>query len=65
MAGEELNEEPRIEIINEFLTEKIEYYNKLVKQFDTAKTPATNKLNKLFRKTLQEVYEVNGIVEGS
>jgi predicted nucleotidyltransferase len=60
--GEELNEEPRIQILNDFLDEKITYFNNLLKNFDTTKQPDTTKLNDLFRMTLQEVYELNGFV---
>jgi len=58
MSGEELNEEPKNQIINDFLTERIVYFNKLLKNFDTTKQPDTTKLNELFRSTLQEVYEI-------
>lgn len=55
-SGEELNEEPQIKIINNFLEEKIHYFNALVKNVDTNKQPDTNKLNDLFRSTFNEVY---------
>jgi uncharacterized protein len=57
--GEELNEEPKIAIINEFLDEKINYFNHLLKQSGSSIQPDTNKLNELFRKTLHEVYGLN------
>ncbi len=56
MRGEELNEEPKIQIINDFLDDRITYFNNLLKDFDTRKQPDTAKLNDLFRGTLQEVY---------
>jgi predicted nucleotidyltransferase len=53
-SGEELSEEPRIAIINDFLEERIGYYSAFVKQF-SGKEPDTAKLNELFRLTLEEV----------
>jgi predicted nucleotidyltransferase len=61
MNGEELNEEPKIQIINDFLDERIIYFNNLLKSFETVKQPDTTKLNELFRKTLQEVYQLTDI----
>ena len=55
--GEELNEEPKIQILNDFLNERINYFNNLLKNLNTTKQPDTEKLNELFRETLQNVYE--------
>ena len=60
--GEELNEEPKIKIINDFLEERIIYYNNYLKQFNTSIAPDTNRLNELFRNTLQEVYKHKNIL---
>lgn len=40
MAGEELKEEPKIEILNEFLERKIEFYNDYVNQIETSEKTA-------------------------
>ena len=58
MSGEELKEEPKNQIINDFLHEGIIYFNRLLKNFDITKQPETTKLNKLFRYALQEVHDI-------
>lgn len=55
-SGEELNEEPKIEIINDYLEEKILYYQELVKTFPGSKSPGNEPLNRLFRKSLMECW---------
>jgi predicted nucleotidyltransferase len=55
-SGQELNLEPRIKLINDFLQEKIDYYSDLVKQYGTIEQANTDKLNELFRFTLNEVW---------
>ncbi|MCL1909929.1 MAG: nucleotidyltransferase domain-containing protein [Kiritimatiellaeota bacterium] len=57
MAGEELNEEPRIEIINEFLAGKIAFYDEYVKTAKPNPPPNTGLLNTLFRETLDEAWQ--------
>jgi len=52
-SGDELGEESKIQIINDFLQEKIEYYTKFVKQFSLKTQPETQKLNDFFRMTLK------------
>ncbi|MEO8150021.1 MAG: nucleotidyltransferase domain-containing protein [Bacteroidia bacterium] len=59
IEGAELNEEPKIKILNDFLEERINHFNNIVKQFGTSTQPDTNKLNELFRNTLHEVYELH------
>ena len=54
-SGEELNEEPRIKLLNEFLEEKIGYYNGIVRQYGNIEQPNSNNLNELFRFTLEEI----------
>lgn len=56
MSGEELNEEPKIEIINSFLDDKIKYYSEYIKSIDRNLPPDAVKLNMLFRQTLTEVW---------
>jgi predicted nucleotidyltransferase len=57
MAGEELREEPKVEVLNEFLHEKIEHYSEHVGEVDTVDRPQTEVLDALFRKTLNEVWD--------
>jgi uncharacterized protein len=57
IAGEELNEEPRIDILNEYLSDKINYFNDVVKSFPAREQPKTDKLNLLFRKMIREVWQ--------
>lgn len=56
MAGEELNLEPKIEIINQFLNQEIEHLEAYAKDIKTEKTDPTAQLNQLFRETLEEVW---------
>lgn len=56
MAGEELREEKRIEILNDMLAEKIKYFSELVGEVDTVDKPQTEVLDGLFRGTLKEVW---------
>ena len=54
MSGGELGEEPKIEILNAFLEEKIEYYTEYLKDFNFLKQPDTEELNRIFRSSLNE-----------
>lgn len=54
IAGEELDLEPRIPIIHNFLEEKIQYYNDYLAVNDFLIEPDTEKLDTLFRETLLE-----------
>lgn len=54
-SGEELDLEPKIQIINDFLYEKVNYYKSYLKDFDFKKYPDTEKLNQIFRETLDEI----------
>ena len=56
-SGEELDIEPRIQIINDFFESQIEHFNKVVKSYDKETNPETEKLNTLFRDTLTEVWK--------
>lgn len=56
MNGEELKEEPKIAIINEFLDAKIQQYQTYIKSIDKAIDPDTTKLDELFRLTITEVW---------
>lgn len=57
MAGDELKEEPKIEILNEFLERKIEFYSDYVNQIEANEKPDTALLDKLFRETIAEVWK--------
>ena len=57
MAGEELKEEPKIEILNEFLERKIEFYKNYVEQIEPNEKPPTELLDELFKKTIFEVWK--------
>ncbi len=54
-SGEELDWEPKIELIDRFLEEKVIYYKAFLKEFDYKKYPETDRLNQIFRETLNEV----------
>ncbi len=51
-SGEELNEDPKIEILNEYLRNRITYFQNLVKSFNNVPPPDTANLDRLFRQTL-------------
>tara|TARA_R110001599_G_scaffold184627_4_gene378549 strand:+ start:18957 stop:19727 length:771 start_codon:yes stop_codon:yes gene_type:complete len=54
-AGEELDWEPKIDSIDQFLDEKIIYYKEYLRNFDYKKHPDTELLNQIFRETLDEI----------
>jgi predicted nucleotidyltransferase len=60
MAGEELNEEPKIQLLNDYLEMKINYYNDYVKSLAETNSPDTEKLDELFEQTIYEVWGKNG-----
>ena len=57
MSGEELKEEPKIEILNEFLEWKIEFYKEYVEQIEPNDKPQTVLLDELFKETIFEVWK--------
>lgn len=57
IAGDELKEEPRIEVLNEYLDEKIKFYEKFVGEVEHSEKPATELLDALFKETVFEVWE--------
>ncbi len=61
MSGEELDKEPRIPVINEFFEKKLEYYEDYLSNYDTSLQPDTEKLDRLFRETLEETNLKNGV----
>ena len=56
IAGEELNEEPKIQILNDFLEQKIKFYNDYVKDLRQHNQPDTARLDELFRLTIDEAW---------
>src|SRR5688572_3430732 len=56
IAGEELSEEPVNKILNDFLEDKIKYFNDYIKSTGRYKTPQTDLLDELFRTTINEVW---------
>ena len=56
ISGEELNEEPKILILNHFVEEKLFYYQELVKSFPGTKTTSNKSLNILFREILKTAW---------
>jgi len=57
MAGEELKEEPKIEILNDFLEQKIEFYKNYVEQIERCEKPPTGLLDELFKQTIFEAWK--------
>ena len=57
IAGDEMKEEPKIEILNEFLEEKIEFYSDFAAKIETGEKPPTEMLDALFKETLFEVWK--------
>lgn len=56
MAGDELNLEPRIDVINEFLDEELIRLENYAKSLDSKVEDPTPELNKLFRDILEEAW---------
>ena len=59
IAGEELKTEPKNHILSNFLEQKIEFYNEYIKSLQQINQPDTEKLNELFRFTINEVWGTN------
>jgi hypothetical protein len=57
MAGEELNEEPKIQILNDFIESKIKFYSDYVKSLGQISQPDTARLDELFKRTLYEAWD--------
>ena len=56
-VGEELNEEPQNAVIHSYVKESISYYLGYLKSHDKTVKPDTEKLNELFRWTLEMAWE--------
>lgn len=57
IAGDELKEQPKNEILNEFLAEKIEFYDKYASKIKVNEKPPTSLLDDLFKETIFEVWK--------
>jgi len=57
IAGEELKEEPKIDVLNDFLERKIEFYNDYVGKIEQPEKPETSLLDDLFKETVYEVWK--------
>jgi predicted nucleotidyltransferase len=55
-SGDELDQEPKITVINDYLEERITFFEEYVKSFGPIIAPDTGKLDHLFRETLREVW---------
>jgi hypothetical protein len=51
-----MKEEPKIDVLNDFLEEKINFYSRLVDRLEAGEKPDTKKLDALFRETIGEVW---------
>lgn len=60
MSGEELSEEPRIQILQDFIEQKIQFYNDYVKSLGQPIQPDTEQLNDLFKRAIYESWDKNG-----
>ena len=56
IAGEELNVEPKIKVLNDYLQEKIEENTAYVSGIIKPAAPDTGLLNLLFKETMNEVW---------
>ncbi len=57
IAGEELREEPKIAILNDFLDAKIQFYSDYVSKIEQPEKPDTVLLDNLFKETMSEVWQ--------
>ncbi|MEO5569999.1 MAG: nucleotidyltransferase domain-containing protein [Bacteroidia bacterium] len=57
IKGDELNDEPRIQILNDFIQEQINYYSDFLEKFEFSNKPKIKKLDDLF---IRNLIEVNG-----
>jgi hypothetical protein len=57
IAGDELKEDPRIDVLNDFLERKIKFYGEFVDEMEPSAKPDTTLLDALFKKTLFEVWQ--------
>lgn len=58
IAGDEMDYEPRINPINEFLEERMAYYEQMASRMRTAEGSQDHQLDELFRSALKEVWGI-------
>jgi predicted nucleotidyltransferase len=56
ITGEELNEEPKIQVLNDFIERKLEFYNEYVTNIQQPNQPNSARLNDLFQLTVNEAW---------
>lgn len=56
IAGDELKQEPKIDVLNSFLEEKIDFYNKFANEINPNEKPKTAQLDEVFRESLDEAW---------
>jgi uncharacterized protein len=56
IAGDELDLAPRINVLNNFIEQKISYYNSYASKIDACKLPESNTLDSVLLEALNEVY---------
>ena len=56
VSGEELKEEPKIQILNDYLEEKIYFYSEYLNTLGHEKQLNSDQLNELFKRTITEVW---------
>ncbi len=59
-AGEEFDKQPKIEVINQYLENKLNHFTQLIKQFKKVSIPNIEILDNLFRKTLEYDWDKTG-----
>jgi uncharacterized protein len=57
ISGEELNEEPKIMVLNDFLEDRINFHNEFIKTFPKSEQPDTISLDNLFKETIYEAWQ--------
>ncbi|WP_150274914.1 nucleotidyltransferase domain-containing protein [Paenibacillus tepidiphilus] len=55
-AGEEMDNEPRIQVINDFLEERLEYYEQAAAAVPAGDGDQSERLDRLFRTVLREIW---------
>jgi predicted nucleotidyltransferase len=55
--GEELDKEPKIKALNDFLSIEISHFEDFVREVNPDANPITGKLNKVFRDSLDEAWK--------
>ena len=56
-SGEELNEEPKNQVLHSYLEQKIQYFSKYLQTLEKGVAPKTELLDQLFKETLHEVWK--------